>query len=607
MRSFYRGDTVLGGYTVEAKANVYRAGDGVYVCRGGDGARYTLVAKPYLGDAGREYAELVKSVAAIDVPGMPHPVYIERSKTGCLVLLSDDLARMHPATEFACPFDPAGGVTVPPGGYDADMLKYVLVRSAELLSKLAENKIIHRGVASDCFLYNAGEGTLYVTGFMTEGSLRTGYCPEEQYFGRTVTPSADVYAWAVCAMELIAGKYLPQSGMDAGRKRGEYIAQMSGRLPEGMAELLERCLDGDPGKRPRWDDIIPLLRESLCVAGECASLLRPMDDADYEGPLGEREKSLATDDTTTDDGMYKLGERLSLDPPFAAFEAVNVKTGKRATVLTVASKGDEDAKELMYRRFENNYNASENSFAGKKCPYIIRWSKPHPLGDDFTHLVYGEDYGESLSGFLEREAPLDTDTALELTVQLLDALASAHSAGTRYMGQGDYLNGGGPWLVHGHISQRTIRISEQNGDPVMLLDGFECAWPLRHKHPGLIPDKAERENRRSYRKIFRDKKEKGLGEGAFFMPREQLAGRELPKPAWDVWAAAACFYFMLTGEYPRKAPNDAPVPVRERRGDIPEALAATLDAALDDRHGLRYAAAEELRDELEKTRGVKEK
>lgn len=75
-----------------------------------------------------------------------------------------------------------------------------------------------------------------------------------------------------------------------------------------------------------------------------------------------------------------------------------------------------------------------------------------------------------------------------------------------------------------------------------------------------------------------------------FAPPEQLHDRSQAGPASDIWAIAATLYFMLTLELPREIYTDQSeleaaltnpvVPIRERRPDLPEALATCIDRAL---------------------------
>ncbi|MDR1557668.1 MAG: protein kinase [Tannerellaceae bacterium] len=90
-----------------------------------------------------------------------------------------------------------------------------------------------------------------------------------------------------------------------------------------------------------------------------------------------------------------------------------------------------------------------------------------------------------------------------------------------------------------------------------------------------------------------------------FMPRQQIANYKYVKPEVDVWATAACYYFMLTGRYVRdyddksdwviQALRNPPVSIRMRDPEIPRRLADVIDAALIERPGIGIKTAAELK------------
>ena len=95
------------------------------------------------------------------------------------------------------------------------------------------------------------------------------------------------------------------------------------------------------------------------------------------------------------------------------------------------------------------------------------------------------------------------------------------------------------------------------------------------------------------------------GGSVAFMPRSQMIDFKYARPPVDVWAAAACLYWMLTGAPPRDFPggvdpvnvvlHEPAVPVRERTNSVPARLAALLDGILaedDPRTGVTPAARE---------------
>ncbi|MEA5623171.1 protein kinase domain-containing protein [Nostoc sp. UHCC 0251] len=91
------------------------------------------------------------------------------------------------------------------------------------------------------------------------------------------------------------------------------------------------------------------------------------------------------------------------------------------------------------------------------------------------------------------------------------------------------------------------------------------------------------------------------------MCRQQLLDYKYAKPEVDVWAAAACLYYMLTGTFPRNfttgdpflavLQNDA-VPIRQRDANIPKQLAEVIDLALIEKPEIYFQSAAELKHAL---------
>jgi serine/threonine protein kinase len=87
----------------------------------------------------------------------------------------------------------------------------------------------------------------------------------------------------------------------------------------------------------------------------------------------------------------------------------------------------------------------------------------------------------------------------------------------------------------------------------------------------------------------------------YFMPREQLTRYRESRPESDVWSAAATFYYLLTGAYPRDFAGASDplatilrggvVPLRQRDASLPGPLAEVLDRALADDPAGRYPDA----------------
>ncbi|WP_073264814.1 protein kinase domain-containing protein [Cryptosporangium aurantiacum] len=174
---------------------------------------------------------------------------------------------------------------------------------------------------------------------------------------------------------------------------------------------------------------------------------------------------------------------------------------------------------------------------------------------------------------LARGGTLRPDEAVPLAVQALDALDYAHSQG----------------IVHRDVSPQNILLTDDPKPQVKLADfGLAKAFDLAGLS-GLTRT--------------------GAAAGKpLFMPYQQVVNFRHAKPAVDVWALAACLYFLLTDEAPRDFPADrdpwqavlqtAAVPIRQRDPAIPRPLADVLDTALQDRPAIGFATAAELREAL---------
>ena len=93
-----------------------------------------------------------------------------------------------------------------------------------------------------------------------------------------------------------------------------------------------------------------------------------------------------------------------------------------------------------------------------------------------------------------------------------------------------------------------------------------------------------------------------------FMPRQQAIDCRFAKPEVDVWAAAASYYHMLTGEFPKNfragqnmwlaIVSEPVVPIRERDPAIPEKIAMVIDRALRENPEIGCKSASLLRSDL---------
>jgi len=175
--------------------------------------------------------------------------------------------------------------------------------------------------------------------------------------------------------------------------------------------------------------------------------------------------------------------------------------------------------------------------------------------------------GGTLQQLLDaRGGTLAPDVAVAITVQLLDGLAHAHTAG---------ITSNGPrGLVHRDVKPSNV-----------LFTGAGTAREAKIGDFGL----AKAFDRAGLSGLTRT----GVAAGTFaYMPRSQLVNYKYVGPEVDVWATAATLYRMLTGTTPRDFPpstdpvivllQQTAVPVRQRNPSVPRRIARVVDEALID-------------------------
>jgi len=200
--------------------------------------------------------------------------------------------------------------------------------------------------------------------------------------------------------------------------------------------------------------------------------------------------------------------------------------------------------------------------------------------------------GGSVQQLIDRSGgKLDFEVALRITTQVLRGLDYAHNVQLQTrLSDGDLIASIG--LVHRDLKPQNIFLDDSGGEIIAkvgdfgLSKAFDTAGLSGHTRCGTIAGTP------------------------VFMPRQQVINFRYPKPDVDVWAAAACLYYMLTGHCPRQFDShhdvwqtvlttDA-VPIRKRNSSIPRRLAKVIDHALQDKPRIGFQSAAELRHALAK-------
>ncbi len=182
--------------------------------------------------------------------------------------------------------------------------------------------------------------------------------------------------------------------------------------------------------------------------------------------------------------------------------------------------------------------------------------------------------------------------ALKILMQVLEGLEFAHTVKIPLIILADGKKTSATGLVHRDLKPGNILLTKSDGVLQVKIADFGLAKAF---------DVAGLSGRTAT----------GISAGTpFYMPRQQVINFKFAKPEVDVWAAAATFYKMVTGKYPRKYSKasdpwlttlKSPVtPIRDYDASIPRALAAIIDQALVDKPEIYFKSASELKNELSK-------
>ncbi|MFD8607068.1 protein kinase [Streptomyces globisporus] len=226
-------------------------------------------------------------------------------------------------------------------------------------------------------------------------------------------------------------------------------------------------------------------------------------------------------------------------------------------------------------------------------PNLLRFREAGSTGALFffaSEYCAGGSLVERVNG---QGGPLTPDDSVAITLQVLNGLAYAHSVPLPAVRNSDGTMAPARGLVHRDISPQNLLLSDAGPAPVVKIADFGLAKAFeRAGLSGLTHSEAS-------------------GGSAAFIPRAQIVNFKYAEPAVDVWATAACLYWMLTHKYPRDFPDgidpalvvwrEPVVPIRDRNASLPTGLGTAIDDVLaeeDPRDGV-IPSAEEFKRALE--------
>jgi serine/threonine-protein kinase len=199
------------------------------------------------------------------------------------------------------------------------------------------------------------------------------------------------------------------------------------------------------------------------------------------------------------------------------------------------------------------------------------------MGEANGLLYFAMDYvrGIDAEALLESHGPLPIERAVGLIAQVLRALHHAHLKG----------------FVHRDVKPANILVTHRDGEEHACLADFGLARLYQaSQFSGLTATGA-------------------VGGTPAYLAPEQVTSYRDSKPTADQYAAAATLYALLTGTLTHdfvastcgrleQLLNDDPVPIQQRRPDLPAALADAIHRALSRNPAERFPDAQAFRRSL---------
>ena len=209
-------------------------------------------------------------------------------------------------------------------------------------------------------------------------------------------------------------------------------------------------------------------------------------------------------------------------------------------------------------------------------PHVVRVTDVDRSPDGVAFLVMDLLQGEPLSKKIERERTLSVPVACEFTLQILDALESAHAIG----------------VVHRDLKPENVFITDLNGAPLLKLIDFGIA-KLKH-----TDDQAK--NLTSFGTL--------MGTAEYMAPEQAFSADQVDARA-DIYAVGVMLFEMLAGSRPVSGDNGRVVAVKVERGEVtplvrvaphvPPELAGLVHRAMAFRAELRFESAMAMRQALQ--------
>ncbi len=293
-------------------------------------------------------------------------------------------------------------------------------------------------------------------------------------------------------------------------------------------------------------------------------------------------------DPTVDFQPCRVDQTIDCQPMPAGIPGYRVEgeLGRGGMGVVYYAKRERDGLAVALKTIQPAIGASQKQIDRflRECRILAQLEHPnivafHESGESngLIFLVMDLVDGPDLGAKLKAEGPGDIRTAVRIMCQMLGGLAHAHSMG----------------FVHRDIKPANILIGQTGTKRIAKLADFGLARVYETSRISGLTMQGE------------------VGGTPEFMAPEQVTHYRDVKPAADQYSAAATLYKLLTGRPTHDLPLGIgaqlahivcvkPVPITERRADIPPKLATVIHKALSREPEERYPDVMAFRKELKR-------